>query len=72
MFSIIFNIKIKDLKAGAILVVNTPEPPEEVMKNPDIVYQLVDEDKVKQDINNAIKISLEAIRILEKNNYEKN
>jgi len=70
--SAIFLIsKLRNLKAGAILVVNTPEPPEEVMKNPDIVYQLVDEKKVKEGIDNAIKIALEAIRILEKKIYGK-
>jgi len=63
--------KLRNLEAGAILVVNTPEPPEEVMKNPDIVYQLVDEEKVKQGIDNAIKIALEAVKILEEKNYGK-
>ena len=56
--------KLRNLKAGAILVVNTPEPPEEVLKNPDLVYRLVNEDKVRRGIDNAIKITLEAIRVL--------
>ncbi|MCD6429131.1 nucleoside phosphorylase [bacterium] len=63
--------KLRNLEAGAILVVNTPEPPEEVMKNPEIVCQLVDENRVKQGIDNAIKIALEAVKTLEKKNYER-
>jgi len=58
--------KLKGLQAGAILVINTPEPPEEVKENPDIVYRLVDEDKVQKGMENAIKIALETIRIFEK------
>jgi len=60
------------LKAGAILTVNTIEPPEEVIKNPEIVYQLIDENKVQQGIENSIKIALEAIKTLDEKNYEKN
>lgn len=59
---------LRNLQAGAILVVNTPEPPEEVLRNPNVVYRLVDENRVQQGVDNAIKIALEAIRILEKNN----
>jgi len=62
--------KLRNLKAGAILVVNTPEPPEEVEKDPSMVYRLVDERKVQKGMDTVIKISLEAIKILEKNNYE--
>jgi len=58
--------KLKNLKAGAILVVNTSEPPEEVLKNPNMVYRLVDENRVQQGVDNAIKIALGAIRILNK------
>lgn len=54
--------KLRGLKAGAILVVNTPEPPEEVEKNPDMIYQLVDEKKVSMGMDNAIKIALEAMK----------
>ena len=64
--------KLRNLKAGAILVVNTPESPEEVLKNPSMVYKLVDEKKVQKGIDTAIKVALEAIRILEKKNYERN
>ena len=64
--------KLRNLKAGAILAVNTIEPPDQVMENPEIVYQLIEESRVKEGIDNAIKITLEAIRILEKQNYGKN
>jgi len=70
--AIFFISKLRNLKAGAILTVNTIEPPEEVIKNPEIVYQLIDENKVQQGIENSIKIALEAIKILEETNYEKN
>jgi len=56
--------KLREIRAGAILVVNTPEPPEDVEKNPDIVYQLVDKEKVNKGMDNAIKIALEAMKIL--------
>ena len=57
--------KFRKIKSGAILVVNTPEPPEDVKKNPDMIYRLVDKEKVNEGMENAIKISLEAIKILE-------
>ncbi|MBI2662089.1 nucleoside phosphorylase [Candidatus Woesearchaeota archaeon] len=56
--------QLRNLKAGAILVVNTPEPPEEVMKNPEIIYRLADVEKVKNGMNQAIYIALETIRSL--------
>jgi hypothetical protein len=37
-----------------------------------MVYRLVDEKKVQKGIDTAIKVVLEAIRILEKKNYERN
>ncbi len=57
--------KLRKLRSGAILTVNTPEPPEEVKRNPKIVYRLVDQDKVRKGISNSIKIALEAVRLLE-------
>ncbi len=59
--------KLRNLKAGAVLVVNTPEPPEEVLENPDMVYTLVDERKVQEGVENAIKIALEALLLLARN-----
>lgn len=55
----------RNVKAGAVLAVNTFEPPEVVEKNPEVVYQL-DEDRAKEGIENAIKVALEAIRILDR------
>ena len=57
--------KLRGISAGAILVVNTPEPPELVKKNPDIIYQLIDKSKVERGIDNASRIALKAIKILE-------
>lgn len=57
--------KMRNLKAGAILVVNTPEAPEDVLVNPEMVYQLIDEKKVQEGVDKAIKIALEAVRILD-------
>ena len=56
----------QEVKAGAILVVNTPEPPELVEENPDLVYQLVDEDKKDRGVQNATKFALKAIESLER------
>ena len=64
--SVIFLIsKLRNLKAGAILVVNTPEAPEDVEKHPNSMYKLYNKDWVREGIENAVKISLEAIKILE-------
>lgn len=59
--------QLRKLRAGAVLVVNTPEPPEEVRKNPEIIYKLVDQSKVSEGIENSIKVALEAIKILSSN-----
>lgn len=56
---------LRKIRAGAILVVNTPEPPEEVLKDPKMIYTLVDERKVQEGTDIAIKIALEAIRNLQ-------
>lgn len=56
--------KLRNVRAGAILVVNTPEPPEEVLINPDIIYRLADVEKVTQGMINAICIALETVREL--------
>jgi uridine phosphorylase len=57
--------QIRKINAGAILVVNTPEPPEEVRKNPDMIYKLTDQNRVSEGIENSIKVALEAIKIIE-------
>jgi len=61
--------KLRKLSAGAILVVNTPEPPEEVKKNPDMIYTLIDKTKVDEGMKNAIKIALNAAKLLESKGF---
>ncbi|MFH0936967.1 MAG: nucleoside phosphorylase [Candidatus Daviesbacteria bacterium] len=56
---------LRGLKAGCILVVNTPEPFGEVIKDPNMIYKL-DESKPEQSgIDEAIKTALTAIVLLE-------
>jgi hypothetical protein len=55
---------MKGLKAGCVLVVNTYEPPEEVERDPNIIYKLSDQKAVKVGMDNAIKVALEAMKIL--------
>ncbi|MBS3094787.1 nucleoside phosphorylase [Candidatus Pacearchaeota archaeon] len=62
--------QLRKMMAGAILTVNTPEPPEEVRKNPEVIYRLVDENKVDEGMKNSIKVVLEAIKILESKNLK--
>lgn len=61
--------KIRNLSAGAILVVNTPEPPEEVKKNPEMIFTLVDKTRVDEGMKNAIKIALNAAKLLESKGF---
>lgn len=56
--------KLRNVKAGAILVVNTPEPPEVIKKDQNAIYTLIDEDKVEKGTEKAIKITLESILTL--------
>ncbi len=62
--AVFFVSKLRKMHAGAILVVVTPEPPEEIMKNPDMVYALVDEKKVQEGVESAITIALQALHSL--------
>lgn len=57
--------EMRNVRAGAVLVVNTPEPPEDVAENPDIIYRLSDKKEVDRGVYNAIRVSLEAVRIME-------
>lgn len=66
--AVFLTAMLRGLKAGAVLVVVTPEPPEDVKNNPSIVYDLVDEKRVKEGVNNAIKLVLRAIEVLENEN----
>lgn len=59
--------RLRNIEAGAILVVNTPEPPELVRSDPAIIYKLIDEKKVEEGMKKAIRIALRAIQLLESN-----
>ena len=60
--AVFLTAMLRNLRAGAVLVVNTPEPPAEVAKNPEIIYRLANVRAVEKGIKNAIKIALEAMR----------
>lgn len=62
--AIFFIAKLRNLRAGAVLVVNTPEAPEYLRNNSEI-YKLSDDVSVTQGIENAIMMALEAVRIIE-------
>lgn len=53
--------KLRNVKAGAILVVNTPEPPGLIRKNPDAIYKLIDKKRVEERMKIAIRITLNTI-----------
>lgn len=57
---------LRGLRSGCVLAVNTPEPLDEVVKNPDLIYKLDESKPAKSGISEAIKTALEAIVILEK------
>lgn len=57
--------KMRGIKAGCILIVKTPEPPELVEKDPDMIYKLVNENRVVEGTDNAIKIALESIKLID-------
>ena len=60
--SSVFTVaKLRGLKAGAVLSVNTAEPLEEVKENPDMVYQLEITDEAIKGVNRAIVTALETI-----------
>jgi uridine phosphorylase len=59
---------LRGIKTGCILVVNTPEPPTEVEKNPEIIYQLAEADIIKASLETATQIVHDAILTLEKCN----
>ncbi len=62
--AVFFVSKLRNIRSGAVLIVNTPEQPEEVAKDPSILYRLIDEKKVRLGKDNAVKIALETIRYL--------
>lgn len=58
--------RLRKVRAGAVLVMVTPEAPEEVKKDPMLPYRLVSQKKVREGMDNAIKIALDSIVKLEK------
>jgi len=52
---------LRGLKAAAVLAVNTTEPLDEIQKNPDLVYQLIEDPSAKEGINRAILTALDSI-----------
>lgn len=63
--SVFMVSKVRGIDAGAVLVVNTPEPPEDIAKDPSLLYRLVDAERVNRGSVNAIRVALEAIKTLE-------
>jgi uridine phosphorylase len=61
---------LRGLKAGCILAVNTPEPLDEIVKDPGMIYKLDESKGAKSGIDEAIKTALEAIVLLDKQKNE--
>ncbi|MEW5997122.1 MAG: nucleoside phosphorylase [Candidatus Micrarchaeota archaeon] len=68
--AVFLTAMLRGARAGAILVVNTPEPPKEVRENPESIYRLADVKAVERGMDAAIRIALEAIRKLRGEKYE--
>ncbi len=52
---------LRGLKAAAVLSVNTTEPLDEISKNPDLIYELIESPGAKEGIERAIKVALAAV-----------
>jgi len=61
---------LRGLKSGCVLAVNTPEPLDEVVKDPAMIYKLDSSSHTKSGIENAIKVALEAIVMIEKDDNQ--
>jgi uridine phosphorylase len=59
---------LRGLQSGCVLAVNTPEPLEDVVKDPNMIYKLDETKSTKSGIDEAIKTALESILLLEKQN----
>lgn len=58
--------KLRKVRTAAVLVMVTPEDPEEVRKDPMLPYRLVSQKDVSRGLDNAIKSALEALVSVEK------
>jgi len=52
---------LRGLKAAAVLAVNTSEPLDEIEKNPDLVYQLIEDPNAKDGVDRAILTALDSV-----------
>ena len=57
---------LRGLKAGAVLSVNTTEPLDEIAKNPDLIYELIETPGAKEGVDRAIRVALDAALSLAK------
>ncbi len=64
--TVFVTARLRGLKAGAVLAVNTSEPLEEIAKNPDLIYHLETSPKADDGIDATIQVALKAIEELEK------
>lgn len=65
--SAVFTVaRLRGLKAGAVLAVNTSEPLEEISEDPNLVYQLEVSPKAAKGVDNAIQVALMSIELLNK------
>lgn len=55
---------IRGLRAGCVLSVNTTEPLDEIAKNPDLIYQLIETPGASEGIDKAIKVALSTVEKL--------
>lgn len=58
---VFFLAMLRGIKAGAVLSVNTTEPLDEIRKNPDLVYELIESSHAASGIDRAIRIALGAM-----------
>lgn len=62
---------LRGKKSGCVLAVNTPEPLDEVVDNPDLIYQLDESNNTKTGVDEAIRTALNTIVLLNKKNERK-
>lgn len=65
--AIFLTAMLRNKKAGAILIVNTPECPEEIEQDLKAIYKLTDLKKIEENMEKAIKIVLNTIYNIAKN-----
>lgn len=64
--SVVFLLPmLRGLRSGCILAVNTPEPLEDVVKDPNMIYKLDDSTNTKLGIKQAVEAALKAILLLD-------